>query len=124
MIITGIDNLKQVKEIHEKHYKEEFNFPDFCHKYIDLFSISNDDGKVICAGGIRTILESVIITDLSLPKTERVKALQIMHQATTFATSRLGYSEFHVFIQDSNYERQLIKSGFVPTKGKCLVYKV
>lgn len=126
MNITKLNEMQynQLRAIHEKHYKDEFSFPDFSHKYIDLFCISSCDGRVVCAGGVRHILESVIITDKDMPALTRIKALQTMHQATTFSTDRLGFKEFHVFIQDENYERQLIKSGFVPTRGKCLVYKV
>lgn len=124
MYTTHNINIERLKEIHEKHFKGEFDFPNFCSKYLALWSINDENDKVICAGGIRSIAESVIITDLSLPRRTRVKALQMMHEITTHNVSRLDYEEFHVFIQDENYERQLIKSGFVPTRGKCLVYKV
>lgn len=117
-------NIKKLKEIHEKHYKDEFSFPDFNNKYFDVWGIYSDNNQLVCTGGIRSIAESVIITDLSLPRSTRIKALKLMHEVTTTVAQQHGYSEFHVFIQDENYERQLIKSGFVPTKGKCLVYKV
>lgn len=114
----------QLKEIHEKHYKNEFSFPDFSRKYLNLWSVFSDDDRLVCSGGIRTIIESVIITDKDINRATRVKALQLMHQATEHFTNCAGYDEFHVFIQDPNYERQLIKSGFNPTNGKCLVYGV
>ena len=49
-------DLESVKRIHEKYYGEEFNLPDFVTNYLCAFVALDGTGRIVSAGGIRTIL--------------------------------------------------------------------
>src|SRR5437667_144788 len=55
-------DLDQIKIIHEKFYKEEFDLPDFTKNFICAFTVIQND-KVIMAGGVRTFAVVVLVTD-------------------------------------------------------------
>lgn len=116
-----LEDIGRLRVIHEKYYNEEFSFPDFTNKFISHFVVSDDSGDIICGGGVRTILESLIITDKSFSVRDRREALYKVLQASLFAVSRCDYNELHAFIQDEVWLRHLKNVGFKETKGKSLV---
>ena len=122
MIIRPLDNsdLQDLRKIHKKFYKEEFAFPDFDKHFLYAFSITLD-GKIVTAGGVRTILESVILTDQSFSPRVRREALYQMLQSSIYCADKMSYEELHAFIQDENWLKILQKVGFKPTVGKSLV---
>jgi N-acetylglutamate synthase-like GNAT family acetyltransferase len=113
------EDIIQLKQIHEKFYKEEFEFQDFCSQFIDFFIIE-EYGRIISAGGIRSIAESVIMTDKEMLSKTKVRALHQMLEAQMFTCGRLGYHQLHAFIQEKDWERHLIKIGFKQCKGDAL----
>ena len=116
-------DIEQAREIHEKFYKDEFSFPDFYNKFIVAFNISDGDTIISC-GGIRTILESVIITNKDLdPKTRR-EALYKMLEASSYVANRRDFTQIHAFIQDAKWERHLKRIGFKEIKGTGLVLEI
>lgn len=115
------DDYLEVKRIHEKFYKEDFTLPNFYDKFLCSFSVIHD-GKLVTAGGVRIIPETVIVTDKDISVRNRVKALQEMLQATTFVTERYGYSNLMAeVINDDSWKQHLMSVGFKPTKGNVLV---
>ena len=110
-----------VRRIHEKHYKEEFSMPNFMNKYIAAFTIENDNREIVSVGGIRPILESVIVTNKDLAPKERMSALCTMLEASAFIGHKHGFDQIHAFIHDPKWSRRLQKSfKFSPTKGQSL----
>jgi len=111
------DDFEQFKTIHERYYKEEFSLAEFYENFLQSFVVVEDD-KIIIAGGIRTIAESVIMTDKAFSVRQRREALLLMLQAQTFVTNKKGYNKLHAFVQDSHWLDQLIEYGFKECKGK------
>ena len=113
-------DLEAIKRIHEQHFWNEFEFPDFS-KFVSLFVIEDSDARIVSAGGIRTIVESVIITDRSYDTIGRVKALHKVLDISEYLTRAAGFDSLHCFVSEENWYRQLENKGFVPTKGRSLV---
>jgi hypothetical protein len=112
-------DLEQLKIIHERYYKEEFSLVEFYQNFLGLFSVVEDD-KIITIGGVRTIAESVIVTNKSFSVRQRREALLQILQAQTFVTDHNGFNSLHAFVQDENWEKQLLEYGFKTCKGRAL----
>lgn len=110
-----------VKRIHEKYYKEEFSAPKFTNKFLCAFVIENNEGDIVSIGGVRPILESVIVTDKDKSPKERMDALYSMLEASAFVGTRHGFDQLHAFIHDPKWSNRLQRSfKFRPTKGQSL----
>lgn len=122
MIIRNIEENDHVdiEKIH-KQYQQEFELPNFNDKFLSTIIVSTDNHEIITVGGVRIILESVIMTDRTFSVRDRREALYHMLQASLFTCGRLNYHELHAFIQDETWMKHLLKVGFRPTKGKALV---
>jgi hypothetical protein len=113
-------DVTELKRIHSLHFRDEFDLPDLM-KYICAFSIEDDYGKIITAGGVRSIAECVVVTDLSLDPRVRIKALYQMLEAATFVCRRSGYDQMYVWSRDPKYSRRLVKNGFRSHEGQSLI---
>lgn len=114
-------DFEQLREIHKLFYKNEFSFPDFIDNYLCSFAVVNHDGQIISASGIRTILESVALTDKRFSVKDRRAALIEILDASRYISAKNGFNQIHAFIQDSSWLEHLKKYGFIPTKGSPLV---
>jgi hypothetical protein len=114
---TDFDKLK---EMYEKHFKKEFVLPDFLTNFLCSFVVEDDIG-IITISGIRTIVESVAVTNKDRTPKDRLEALYQVLDASTFVAERHGYDQIHVFVQDKRWENRLKKMGFYSTKGQSLV---
>jgi hypothetical protein len=117
-----VGDLEQIKFIHEKFFKEEFDFPDF-KKFIGAYVVINND-EIVTAGGVRPIAESVIITNESTPVKLRREGLLEMLAAQRFICSQYGLDQLHAFIADSKWKRHLINSGFEKCKGDAIYLNI
>lgn len=117
------EDINQIKEIHEKFYKDEFSLIDFCQRFLNFFVIEEDE-QIICAGGVRAIAESVIITNKDFsPKIRRASLYQML-DAQMFTCGKDGYKHLHAFIQDETWKEHLKKVGFQDCKGNALYIEV
>jgi len=121
--LTPID-LAKVKELHEKHYKEEFSWPDFGKNFLGCFTALDQEGRIVSAGGVRTISEAIIITDKSLPAGIRRDALLEMMSASIYVAQHFGYDSIHAFVQEQGWKSHLMKTGFQPIIGDGLIFKL
>jgi len=112
-------DLEAIHEIHERHFKTEFEFPDFS-KFLGMFVVENDS-HIIVAGGVKAIAESVVITDKDFNANERVRALHKALDISEYMTRAVGFDSLHAYVTDENWYRQLQGKGFVSTKGQSLV---
>jgi len=119
-----LEDIEVIRKIHETHFKNEFEFPDFLNNFLCAFVVENEDGRIISAGGVRAIAESIIVTDKSYPIKDRRAALYQVLDASCFLTKQASFDQLHAFIQDANWLRHLQKIGFSPTKGQALVLNV
>lgn len=117
------EDVVNLKLIHHKYYRNEFNFPDFQEKFLNCFVVESD-GEIVTAGGVRLITEAVALTDKSFHKIVRRDALRDLLSACAYTTSLEGFTEVHTFIQDYNWKKVLLNNGFRPTKGEALVFQL
>lgn len=115
-------DLNKIEQIHEKYYKNEFELPDFWNNYLCAFTVENENQEIVLSGGIRTILEAVVITDKSKSVRDRRLALiEFLHASATIG-SKYAYDQIHAtVINDEKWENHLKRIGFRPTKGNMLV---
>ena len=120
MIIRTLDarDLNQLRNIHEKFYKEEFPFPDFA-RFLCAFAIVDND-KIICAGGLKPMVENIIITNKDASARQRREALYQVLESTSFIAGKFGFEQVHAFINDSKWEEYLLRVGFKNCKGNAL----
>lgn len=115
---------EQLRTIHAKYFNSEFEFPDLYTNFLSSFVVTDDDGKIVVGGGIRPIVEAVIITNRDISIGKRRDALIEMLRMSAFGTASRGYKELHAFVQDDKWLRHLEKAGFRKTKGQSLVLSV
>ncbi len=121
MIIRAMtpDDIQPLREIHQRYFKNDFPFPDFTEHFLNAFVVLEND-EIITAGGVKTILESVVISNKDMSPVIRRDALQRLLLASMFTAGSFGYDQIHAFVTDDKWRRRLIKSGFQPTAGQSL----
>lgn len=117
-------DLPILRQIHEEYYKHEFNLPNFSSGFNVAYVVEDDDRQIISAGGIRPIIESVILTDKRQSVRKRREALYDILAASTHFGRKDGYNQIHAFVQDPSWENHLKKNGFYDTKGLSLVLDI
>lgn len=115
------DDIPAIRRIHSQYYEHEFDLSTLFNNPLGLFVVTNGDDEIICVGNVRTIIESVLITDKSFSVRQRREALYKVLEVSAYIGKNKGYDELHAFIQDKTWEKHLEKVGFYPTKGKSLV---
>lgn len=116
-------DLIKLKEIHGKYYEKEFKFPDFRDHFICAYVVE-DEGRIITAGGVRTIVECIAITDKDISVRDRIHGLGYILNASKYFSEQSNYHEIHAFVQDEGWKRQLLKKGFTKTRGQSLVLEI
>src|SRR5215510_2510955 len=110
-------DIEKIKRIHENHFKEEFSF-DEMNRFICSFVSVDAQDNIICAGGIRSIAEMIMVTDKSISVEKRLDSFHEMLKAAGLTTQSAGYSHLHAFVQDPKWQRHLELHGFQPTVGQ------
>lgn len=121
--ITGAD-FKEIRDIWEKFYADEFEFPDFVSHFLCGTVVTDDDRNIITAGGVRTIAEAIVITNKELPVKDRREALYKMLNVFLYNAHVNKYQEMHAFVQEPSWREILQRRGFRITKGNALVIDV
>lgn len=119
--VINVDDINQLRNIHFRYYKDEFEFPNFFDNFLSSFVVTDRNGKIITGGGVRTIAESIIITNKDWIIDERRKALYEMLTASAFTASSREYKQLHAFVQDEKWLKHLKRVGFRETKGQSLI---
>lgn len=118
--LTSSD-ISKLRDIHSIHFADQFNFPDFS-RYLSAFVVEDDfTGQIVTAGGIRSIAECVLVTDMSLDPKTRIKALYQMLNASIFVCNQSGHDQIYVWSRDIKYTRRLKRNGFRPSTGDSLI---
>ncbi len=111
-----------VQQIHAKFYKDEFVFPSFSQDtYINTFQIVDDNDRIITAGGVRLIPEIILITDKEAPVLDRKSALTLALDFMRHDAKAFHFDNLHVFVDDEKWKHRLLREGFHPSKGECLI---
>lgn len=109
-----LSDYDELKRIHEKYYKDEFEFPDFVSNYLCSFTVVDSDDNIVSAGGVRLISETVILTDQDKSVRDRRKALIEIFAASKHIADLNGFRTLNAFVTDEKWRRHLIKIGFKP----------
>lgn len=113
------NDIPEIKQIHEKFYKEEFDLPNFFEKFICAFIVKEDD-KIISAGGIRPLAEAIIVTDKNSSVNIRRKALLEVMNACGYIAGKANFDQVHAFVSDEIWKLHLMRYNFRPCKGQAL----
>lgn len=114
----------QLLNIHNQFYKSEFAFPGLIsNKNYMIYTIADEDNKVITTGILRALLEIIELTDLSRPVEVRKDALiKSLGIAQAFAVNN-EFEHIHAFVQDPKWADILKrKAGFSPINGEALIH--
>jgi hypothetical protein len=110
-----------------KIYLEYFGnneYPDFFNRDIFPcpFVVTDDNDKLILAGGVKLIAEAVVVSDQSQSKRVRFDALLQALGSTIFIAQGMQHQQIHVFVNnDEKYVRTLQRFGFKLIDAKLLV---
>jgi|SRR6187399_12128 len=121
MIIRSFhpSDLDEIARLHELYFKNEFTLPDLM-RYVCAFVVEDEQG-IVTAGGIKTIAECALVTDLSRDPRVRIRALYQMLDASKFVCERSGYDQMYVWSQNPRYTKRLIRTGFREPQGQSLI---
>lgn len=120
------EDIEIIRDIHSRFFENEFDFPDFLKGFICAFTIVDDDdsNKIIACGGVRTLAESILITNKDFNPRIRRKALLEVLDASCYFAGKTGHNSVHAFIQDPEWLHHLKRVGFKDCKGKALYMEV
>jgi len=113
-------DIEAIKRIHGHYFINDFAFPDFFNKFLCRFVIEGDD-RVICAAGVRTIAESIMITDQDITAREKRDILLQALDISTYMANQHDFTQLHAFVQGDIWNSILRKVGFRNCKGNALV---
>src|ERR1043165_2401826 len=91
-----------LRKIHQKFYRDEFNFPDL-KKFIFKYVITDNNDQIITAGGIKILAEGILLTDKARSPRERLEALYEAMDLNRAFCQNANIEQLHVFIQDPSY---------------------
>ena len=113
-------DLPIIEEIHAK-YHNGFPLPDFT-KFAVAFVVEDETGRVITGGGVRAIIESLIVTDNSISVRDRRQALLMVLEASLHFTKQMGGDHLHAFIgeEENRWYDQLKRYGFKDCYGRAV----
>jgi hypothetical protein len=113
------EDLPQLQEIHAKFYANEFPIEDLTNRFFETIVVE-ENGKIISACALRTLIEAVMITDKSSSARARRDALVQILIKSLLVAGQTGHNSVQAFVQDDNWEKQLKHYGFRECKGKAL----
>lgn len=116
-------DLPTITDIHNRHYKDQFDMYDFVHG-IRCPIIIEENNDIVLAAGMREIVESVAITNKDLSVRARREALLLALRWMIVKAREVGQPALHCFIQDDSWMDQLKRYGFKPTRGESLILKL
>lgn len=104
-------DVEYVRQLHDKYFGNQFVSDDFMNM-LNAFVIENDEGKVILAGGVKPLAETILVTDKSHSMTTIGRALVEAQKISMFTCRKLGIDWLHAFVKDESYMNHLIQHGF------------
>ena len=115
----------QIKYIYDEFF-HDMEFVDFYKNFHCAFVVEDEDGKIIAVGGLRPIVEGLVLTDKDASVRERKEALLRIFEGIKYAAEKLNQPEIHVFAYDPSYITHLVsRMGFkCVEQNKVLTYNV
>lgn len=103
-------DIPKLKEIHDRDYPELEFFLD--RPLLSAFVIEDNDDKIVLAGGIEGIAESLLLTDKTQSRIKIGKALVEAQRYSLFTCGRHNIQELYAFVSDEEYADHLLRHGF------------
>ena len=103
-----------VQGLHDKYYGQDFNLPNMFHHFLNAFAITDNDDKIIIAGGIRPIAETIIVTDKENSGITLGRALVEAQRVSVYTCQKYEIDLLHAFVKDDDYAKHLMQHGFSP----------
>jgi hypothetical protein len=117
------EDMEKVRQLSEEHFPD-LEVPTFMDGYYAAFAVTDEDDKIIIAGGLRPSAEILIVTDKNADQFKIGKALIEAKNASLFIGQRFGLNELVAFVKDNDvYVRHLVRHGFYP-RPNALAIKV
>ena len=124
MIIREPDanDKKAIDELYKKYFSHN-EYPDFYNKdaFPQPFVITDTDEKIIVAGGVKKIVEVVVVSDQSQSPRVRLEALLQCLGSSIYIAQEMKQNQLHVFSNDEKYIKVLQKFGFKLMDVKLLI---
>ena len=114
------EDIPELMRIHDKFFKHEFTFADFCQPIYASFMVKDEKDEIVTAGAIRPIIEMVAISNLDKSARLRMFALYNMLHAAQNALRGTSFNSIHAFIQDEKWLNQMLNRGFKRCVGTPL----
>jgi hypothetical protein len=122
----SIKDAEAVKAVFDKFYSEDktgkLNCPDFMRDFMCAFVVSDDDNRIITAGGVRTIAEVCIVTDKDRSPRTRVEALREVLRISGFVAKENRYAYLHAITDDPTWAHHMRQNGFVDRGADLLIH--
>jgi hypothetical protein len=106
-------DIEKIRELHERFYPD-LEFPDFLNGFLCSFAITDNDDKIITAGGVQPIGEIILVTDKDRSEIKLGKALREALRVSLFTGARFQLDELVAFVKEKDYAFHLIQHGFYP----------
>lgn len=116
------DDIDKIRELHNKFYSD-FEFPDFMNGFLCSFAITDNNDKIVIAGGVQPVGEVVLVTDQDKSRIKIGRALIEAQKISLFVGSKFGLDELVAFVKNDEYARHLVRHGFYP-RSSALGIKV
>lgn len=115
-------DIPEVDRIYNAYFSDN-EYPAFFNgKYSCRYAVTDDSNKLILAGGVKTIAETVVVTDRSRPVKTRLDALLQALGSSIFITQAMKYNQIHAFVNnDEKYIKVLQTYGFKLVDAKVLI---
>jgi hypothetical protein len=125
MIVRAFEDkdIDKVEDIHKKYFTSEFDIDNFNHLIRSAFVVEKH-GDIICVGGVKSLAECVLITDMGISHITRTKALRQALNIFGYIARQTGHDSIHAFVNDDQWRDHLIDEGFKVCKGTPLVLEV
>lgn len=125
MVIRNFNqvDLFTLERLHRKFFADQFELPNFLDKFFCAITIEDVNG-ILAIGGVRTIAECILVTNMDRTARDRRNALYAFLHAAAHFSAKHDYNQLHAFVQDEVWAKHLKKVGFSSTKGQALVIGV
>ncbi len=107
-----IKDMEEVNRLHDKYFGNQFEKTDFMNNFLSAFAITEDDDKLVMAGGVRPIAETILVTDKESNPHLLGNALLEALRFSRYTCNVHKIEFLHAFVKDEAYKRHLLKHGF------------
>jgi hypothetical protein len=104
-------DVEPVKQIFDKFYSKDIQFPDFITNYLCAFTVIDSYG-IVTSGGVRTIAEITLITDKDKSVRQRINALYEVLNASKYIAREFQFEWLHAITDDPTWASQMKRNGF------------